>query len=84
MYKITAENMSKARGAQVVEQANALAENIIHWAKDEIFEGFYTFYCSPDCTPQQVYDIQGLVYTQNGGASAAVEKLSAEQAEEFE
>ena len=81
MYKITAEHMTAARGAHVVEAANG---QVIYWEQDETFDGFYTFYCSPEATAQEVYDIQSLVYEQNGGAYAAVEKLSAAEEAEFE
>jgi len=81
MYKITAEHMTRARGAHVVDKANGL---VIFWEKDETFEGFYTFYCSPDATTLEVSEIQDLVYEQNGGAYAAVEKLTAEEEAEFE
>jgi hypothetical protein len=81
MYRITAEHMTKARSAAVVAKA---AGKVIFWEESEVFKGVYRFYCGADATPQEVYDIQGFVYEQNGGASAAVEKLSAEEAREYE
>jgi hypothetical protein len=84
MYKITAEHMSQARGARVVVEANAQEENIIYWAKDEIFEGFYTFYFSPGVDLSMMMAVQDLVYKQNGGNYAPIIELTAEQAEEFE
>jgi hypothetical protein len=84
MYMITAEHMTEAKGAKVVEQANVQEENIIHWEKDEIFCGLYTFYCKPGVHLSMMMAVQDLVYKQNGGNYAAIIELTAEQAEEFE